>query len=179
MSLDLLRAMARNNATSNHRLHAACARLDDEAFRAPRTSFFPSIHQTLNHILTVDWYYLDALEDGGRGLSVFEPELPFDTLEPLAAAQAETDRRLVTFCDALDEQGLARLTRIERGHAAHREPVRAVLPHLFVHQIHHRGQVHAMLTGTDVPPPQLDEFFLVNEGHLRAADLAAVGIRDL
>jgi uncharacterized damage-inducible protein DinB len=26
--------------------------------------------------------------------------------------------------------------------------------HLFAHQIHHRGQAHAMLAGTPLPPPQ-------------------------
>ena len=41
-----------------------------------------------------------------------------------------------------------------------RERIDAILAHLFQHQVHHRGQAHAMLAGTDVPPPQLDEFFL-------------------
>ena len=27
------------------------------------------------------------------------------------------------------------------------------------HQVHHRGQAHAMLAGTAMPPPPLDEFF--------------------
>jgi len=36
------RAMARNNAWSNARLHAACARLGPEELAAPRTAFFPS-----------------------------------------------------------------------------------------------------------------------------------------
>jgi len=35
----------------------------------------------------------------------------------------------------------------------HRESVGSVLPHLFVHQIRHRGQAHAMLAGTAVAPP--------------------------
>lgn len=173
---DHFRLMARNNAASNHRLLGACAGLDDAAFRAPRTSFFPSIAATLNHILTVDWYYLDALEGGGRGLSVFEPEEPFATLAPLAAAQAASDRRLVGFVDALSDKDLARTVQVDRGDRIHVEPIGAVLPHLFVHQIHHRGQVHAMLAGTSVAPPQLDEFFLVNERHLRDADLAAIGL---
>jgi hypothetical protein len=34
-----------------------------------------------------------------------------------------------------------------------------LLMHLFQHQIHHRGQAHAMLSATAVRPPQLDEFF--------------------
>ena len=60
------RAMARNNAWANHRLLSACARLGEAAWRARRTSFFPSIPLTLNHILLVDWYDLDALDNGAR-----------------------------------------------------------------------------------------------------------------
>ena len=55
-------AMAYNNAWANQRLLAACAQLSQEEFVAPRTSFFPSLKATLNHNLTVDWYYVDALE---------------------------------------------------------------------------------------------------------------------
>ena len=32
-----------------------------------------------------------------------------------------------------------------------------------------------MLAGTAVRPPQLDEFMMPSEAHLRAADLAALG----
>jgi uncharacterized damage-inducible protein DinB len=45
------------------------------------------------------------------------------------------------------------------------------LPHVFVHQIHHRGQAHAMLSGTTAAPPQLDEFFLAADAPLRELDL--------
>ena len=51
-----------------------------------------------------------------------------------------------------------------------------MLAHLFVHQIHHRGQVHAMLSGTGVAPPQLDEFFLSQDAALRRPELAALGL---
>jgi uncharacterized damage-inducible protein DinB len=50
-----------------------------------------------------------------------------------------------------------------------------ILAHLFQHQIHHRGQAHAMLAGTAVAPPQLDEFFCSNEADLRAPDFAELG----
>jgi hypothetical protein len=51
-----------------------------------------------------------------------------------------------------------------------------VLAHLLQHDIHHRGQVHAMLAGSGVAPPQLDEFLLAQDAPLRAADLAALGL---
>ena len=56
------------------------------------------------------------------------------------------------------------------------EKVGDILAHLFVHQIHHRGQAHAMLSGTKVAPPQLDEFFLTGDGPRNADDLKEIGI---
>ena len=170
------RSMARNNAWSNHRLHAACARLSDAEYHALRTSFFPSIHLTLNHILIVDWYYLDALEGGGRGLALSADATPFAQFAELRAAQVEADRRLVVYTEALTPQRLAGPVILEReGGVRHPETTAAVLAHLFVHQIHHRGQVHAMLAGTSIDPPQLDEFFLAEDAPRRVAELAALG----
>lgn len=173
-----VRAMARNNAWSNHRLLTACLGLTDEAFAARRTGFFPSLQATLNHILTVDWFYLDALEGGGMGVSVFDPEIPYPTAAGLADAQAAVDRRLIAFCDGLaDPDGLERVVVIDRGpDGPDRETVGQVLTHLFVHQIHHRGQAHAMLSGTCAEPPQLDEFFLDYDRQRREAEVRRLGL---
>lgn len=165
-------AMARNNAWSNHRLLAACAVLSQDEFEATRVGFFPSLQLTLNHILLVDYYYLDGLEQGGRGLTLFENELPCPKLAELAAAQSATDARLVRYCDGLNEETLDHIVTLDRGERGlSRERARAVLSHLFVHQIHHRGQAHAMLSGTRVAPPQLDEFFLEWDAPLREHEL--------
>jgi uncharacterized damage-inducible protein DinB len=53
-----------------------------------------------------------------------------------------------------------------------------VLAHLFQHDIHHRGQVHAMLAGTALAPPQLDEFFLAQDAAMRSDDLRALGLAE-
>ncbi len=164
-------AMARNNAWSNHRLYGACARLNEEEYRAQRVSFFPTIPLTLSHILAVDWYYIDALHEEGRGYDVFVADEPFATLAELEAAQRASDRKLVAFCDRLAPADLERKVILDRREAGRfAETISAVLGHLFIHQIHHRGQVHAMLAGTSAKPPQLDEFFLDQE-ELRALAL--------
>lgn len=171
------RAMARNDAWSNHRLLKACRELTQDEFEAKRVGFFPSLQLTLNHILLVDWYYLDGLEKGGRGLSIFENEIPFPTLSDLAVAQRATDTRLVHYCDGLTEEALEEMVTFDRGEdGLHREVVHAVLKHLFVHQIHHRGQAHAMLAGTRIKPPQLDEFFLAGDAPLREHELKELGL---
>ena len=176
-------AQACNNAWSNLRLLRACAALDDAEFAAPRTGVFPSLKDTLNHIVTVDWLYVDALERAVAGRPVnrdaarfFEPPAPFATCAALAPAQHEVDRRLIALCAGLTD--LSPVVSIQRADHVQREPLVRVLAHLFQHQIHHRGQVHAMLAGTAVKPPQLDEFFLAEEAPLRAAELAALGLRE-
>jgi uncharacterized damage-inducible protein DinB len=173
--LGQLRVLARANRLANRRLHEACLRLDDLAFRAPRTSFFPSLWQTLNHILIVDWYYIAALHRESGMRRAFASETPFDRMPELAAAQAVSDQRLIDWCDRADDAALEAVVDMDRGDYVQRDRARNVLMHLLTHQIHHRGQAHAMLAGTAVKPPQLDEFMMPSEAHFRVDDLAALG----
>ena len=173
--LQTLRAMAYNNAWANHRLLAACAGLTQAEFEAPRTGFFPSIQATLNHILIIDRFYVDALEGGTLGPAAWADPIPFPTVADLRPAQAAIDRRLIAWCEALNEAGLDRIIRVHRGTRVQTERADRLLLHLFQHQIHHRGQAHAMLSSTAVPPPQLDEFFSVAEAPLRAAEFDELG----
>ena len=155
--------LAQNNAWANHRLAGAIARLDDAAYRdATRTSFFPSIALTAVHILYVDLYYLDALQAGGRGRAIFDDEDAF-ARRPFAdvrARQRASDEHLIEACGRIPPDAEVRIER--RDHVAV-ERAADVLLHMLQHSIHHRGQVHAMLSGTAVPPPQLDEFFLAED----------------
>lgn len=171
-----LAIQARANRLANHRLHAAMAALSDADFHAPRTGFFPSLAATLNHILAVDLYYIGALH-GDAGLAeAWDDFAPTVTLGELAARQRAVDARLIAFCDALDAAGCARIVELPRdGDEIQRDAAAFVLQHLFMHQTHHRGQAHAMLSGTAVAPPQLDEFLMPSDAPLRAAEMAALG----
>ena len=170
-------AMAGNNAWANHRLLTACEALTAAEYAAPRTSFFPSLRATFNHILGVDSYYLDALEGRDALRHYTEPDLDFADARSMRLAQAESDRRLIAFCKRQNDASLAQGIVLPR---PNRTPpptsLASVLEHLFQHDIHHRGQAHAMLAGTHVKPPQLDEFFLAGESHLRRDELRALGL---
>ncbi len=177
--------MACNNAWANHRLLTACGRLSQDDFVATRTSFFPSIKATLNHIVTVDWYYVDALERALRRQRAntqpgrfFDPEEPFATCAALSAEQHAVDQRLLVACQALTDAQMNDPVPLMRRTGVEMEATSRLLAYLFQHQIHHRGQVHAMLAGTSVAPPQLDEFFCANEAHLRARELAQLGLSE-
>lgn len=169
------RAFAYNNAWANHRLSGACAELTQGEFEAERTGFFPSLQATLNHIYMIDHFYVDALEGGWLGPKAWENPIPFPSPAELSRAQASMDQHLIDVCNALTPALLKGEVRINRGTRVQVERRDRLLMHLFQHQIHHRGQVHAMLSGTRINPPQLDEFFSVAEASLRAAEFADLG----
>ena len=149
--------MALNNAYANRVVYGAIAGMDREAFLAERPGFFPSLCRTLNHIYEVDLLYIDALEEGGKGRSVYDrPDI--EDVGELAAAQAEADMRLAMFCQS--EIDLERAVDVERRDVMTREKIGALLPHLFQHQVHHRGQAHTQIGDAGIAPPQLDDFFL-------------------
>lgn len=177
--------MAYNNAWANHRLLKACGSLSQADFIATRTSFFPSIKATLNHILTVDWFYIDALERSikseplnNEAWKFFDLEEPFDTCIELQNEQLKIDKRLIRFCWSLTDTLLEQSVSVPRPNFIQTDLVSRLLAHLFQHQIHHRGQVHAMLAGTSVKPPQLDEFFCAGEANLRESDFRELGFTE-
>ncbi len=179
MKLDLqtqFAAMARNTLWSNHRLHTACDLLSEIEYFKQRPCFFGTIHATLAHIVSVDQLYFARLK--GTRLTKAESldEETYEDLKSVSVAQQTVDRSLVGFCDVLDDQSLARVVRFTNTEdVENADPVAHILSHLFVHQIHHRGQVHDMLSATSVAPPQLDEFFLSGDLPRRRDELAALG----
>jgi uncharacterized damage-inducible protein DinB len=175
---DLLRTfrkLAQANRLANARLHRACADLSPVEFTDPRPAFFGSIQKTLNHILMVDRFYLNALL--GRPLdrahldeATFCPDLP-----TLARWQEDSDLALLSHVESLSPEELREIVPVDRGERVQHDRRDDVLSHLFQHQTHHRGQVHGMLSATRVKPPQLDEFIVGDDASARADDMARLG----
>ncbi|TIU72658.1 MAG: damage-inducible protein DinB, partial [Mesorhizobium sp.] len=87
------------------------------------------------------------------------------------------DHRLIAFCDGLSEVDLDRRVITDRREDGKiPERIGDVLAHVFLHDIHHRGQVHAMLSGTSLAPPQLDEFLLDYDIKLRRDEVERLGL---
>ena len=178
-----LLTQAYNNAWADHRLLRACSALSQSEFDdTTRTSFFPGIGLTLNHLVTVQQFYVDALWRERRGetphpdiAAFFTPPAPYATCDAVWQAQKATDNALIAYCRGLTDDALDAVVTILRADSVQRDTRQRLLAHLFEHQVHHRGQVHAMLAGTGVPPPQLDEFYASGEAPLRAQDFAELG----
>lgn len=173
--LRLFRKQAQMNRLANRRLHLACAALPPGDYDAPRHSFFPSIRLTLNHILLVDRFYINAMEGGRLNRAALDAARDCPDLAALTAAQAAEDTRLLRLIAGLTPDDPGRIITVDRGEREQNDRLDDLLLHLFHHQTHHRGQVHAMLSSSPVAPPQLDEFIVGDDAAARAGDMAALG----
>ena len=152
--------MARYNRWANARLYAAVRKLSAEAFQAPRSGFFGSLCGTLNHLYVGDRCWLARFEKitvPHRQLD----EIPHPLLDHLWSARQVEDHRILRLFTTAKEswfQDDLHYRRMADGLDAVLPMAMAAL-HFFNHQTHHRGQAHAMLSGTEVAPPPLDLSF--------------------
>lgn len=157
-SPDYFRQFAAYGAWANARLYDTAARLDEDQRQKGRGAFFGSIHNTLNHLLLGDRIWIARLTGREHGVTRLD-EVPYSDFASLRrAAEAET-AGIIRFCEELDQARLASICHyrtISEGGKPGALPVTSVLAHLFNHQTHHRGQVHAMLTQEMPDVPGLD-----------------------
>ena len=150
-------ALARYNAWANHRLYDAAASLTDDQYRADRGAFFGSVHGTLNHLLVTDRLWMFRFTGQGSTVNQLDAIL-YDDLVSLHAARQVEDTRIISYIDGLDAEALAGTVRYSRASTPERfeQDLEPALDHLFNHQTHHRGQIHAILTGLASSAPSLD-----------------------
>lgn len=153
--------MARYNAWQNGLMKAALETLDDAALRADRGAFFGSILGTANHILWGDTMWMSRF-DKGPGTDVLQADSPAMTpsFPAWAAERFRMDGRILRWAEklkAVDLKGDLEWYSVASGRSF-RKPMGQCAMHMFNHQIHHRGQVHAMVTAaggagwvTDLP----------------------------
>ncbi|HEV7635779.1 MAG TPA: DinB family protein [Bradyrhizobium sp.] len=150
----------RYNAWANNRLYEAAARLGPEQYRADRGAFFKSVHGTLNHLLVTDRIWMQRFTGEGDAPNRLDAIL-FETFGELRDAREAEDRRIVGFVDGLDDGRIAGTVKYRRvsSPAEIEQQLGAALAHWFNHQTHHRGQLHALLTGLLGEAPELDLLF--------------------
>ena len=143
------RQCATYNRLANERLYAACALLSDPQRRQDLEAFFGSIHGTLNHIMTGDRIWM-ARFAGETVPSTGLDAILYDDFPELRDARAAEDARIEGFFATVDAGFLDRpIVYVNNEGRRFSDPATVLVPHLFNHQTHHRGQVHAMITRLD------------------------------
>ncbi|WP_294220280.1 DinB family protein [uncultured Shimia sp.] len=142
--------MARYNAWQNQQMRAACKTLTEAELRADCGAFFGSVMATINHILWADALWMSRF-DGGDGPSkpAKEHAETCATFAIWAQERLRMDQRIMMWAESVSADALSgdlswHAQMLDKDF---RKPMAQCVVGLFNHQTHHRGQVHAMVTG--------------------------------
>jgi uncharacterized damage-inducible protein DinB len=157
--------MAGYNAEMNRRVYQAAGRLDEADRRAERGAFFGSIDGTLNHLLWADQMWMSRFAGWPKPAATMREAVAARAeFAALSAARFELDARILAWADSLDPDWLAGdqtwYSGIARSEVT--RPRRLVVTHMFNHQTHHRGQIHAMLTAAGEATGDTDLWLLAS-----------------
>ncbi len=144
MNPEEIRVLYEYDAWANHRLLDAAAALTNEQFTRPLGSSFPSVCDTLVHIMGAEWIWHERLR--GKSPEALLPTSEFPDHASVRRRWAEVERDLQKFVRALSPDDLERSIEYRnlRGNTF-AYPLGSILQHLVNHGSYHRGQVVTML----------------------------------
>jgi uncharacterized damage-inducible protein DinB len=175
------------NRWANARLFTALEKLSELQFTAPVQSSFPSIRETVFHIVAAEWLWLKRWQGNSPRSTLADPDLSpatWSTLSPggrPSIEQLATLPALKAFADSIEQErhdflrGLsedvlqARLQFNDMAGTAYVEPLVQLMLHLVNHGTYHRGQVTTMLRQVGAEAVALDMLYFFREGGVKAA----------
>ncbi len=160
--------MAAYNRWQNTSLYKAASGLSEADRRLDRAAFFNSIHKTLAHLVWADRIWLSrfgACDAPAGGIATSTEWL--DDWAELKAARQETDQTLIDWTRTLTDTDIEGVLEWYSGAAGKQvsRPRWLLIQHMFNHQTHHRGQVHAMLTAAGARPDDTDLFLMPDQAN--------------
>ena len=162
MTPEEFRVLYDYNSWANHRTVNACAALTADQFQKNLGSSFPSVRETLAHIMNAEWTWLERFQ--GRSPSAMPTADSYGNLDSLRAKWAGIEQNLLTFIAGLNQadiDGIFEYKTISYG--AMKNPMGQSLQHLVNHGTYHRGQVATMLRQLGAKPISTDMIFFYRD----------------
>ena len=144
MNTEDVRQLYDYNAWANARVLDAAAALTPEQFTRDMASSFPSVRDTLAHIMAAEHVWLARWrgESPKRLLDAAE----FPTLDDVRARWAGVERELSEFVRGVTDDSLGRVIAYTNTRGEEwRYALGAMMQHVVTHSAYHRGQVTTML----------------------------------
>lgn len=158
------RMMARYNAWQNRQLLQALERVPGNILREDQGAFFGSILGTLNHLVWGDRIWMSRFDPSVEKPSGGIPESAdlFPTIAAWGSERFYLDGKITFWAQSLKSVHLLGSLDWYSGvvRAQISKPISACVAHMFNHQTHHRGQVHAMMTRAGLEAPVSDAIFM-------------------
>jgi len=146
------------NELMNQRLYKAVSKLPDEKIKENKGAFFKSLFGTLNHILVGDiiWLSRFATDPSSKDtLSYFvNIEKPkslnsviYTGFDELKTEREKIDKLIIYWVHSLNEEDLcSKISYKNMNGANFNKDFSSLINHLFLHQVHHRGQATTLLS---------------------------------
>lgn len=149
--------LAAYNSWANKQLFSALPCLSESEYRQDAGLYYKSIHATLNHILGNDRLWMKRFTGAGDHPKSADAILYLAQAD-LRAARFEEDMRIFQWLEGLSPADLGGrfvfLNMSDMRTISQR--LAPALAHMFNHQTHYRGQVHAALSMLKQKAPDLD-----------------------
>ena len=163
ISLPTFRELYRYNYWARDRQLVACAALSEEEFLRPMGSSFPSVRDTLVHLLQVEWIWLERWNR--RAPKVWPSGAEFTGLAKVTEGWKAVERGVWDYLGRVNEPELK--TEISyvnfQGETCTYTLWRMML-HVLSHQCYHRGQVTTLLRQLGKPAPMVDYLLALDMG---------------
>ena len=151
MTPEDIRLLFDYNAWANQRSLDAAAQLSDEQFVKPLGSSFPSVRDTLVHICSGEWVWLERCN--GRTPSAFPDLSSIQTVAAVRDHWAPQAEQLLRFVQSLEQNDLDRVMEYKTfNFGVYKNPMWQSLQHLANHGTYHRGQVTTLLRQLGAKP---------------------------
>jgi uncharacterized damage-inducible protein DinB len=143
---------------ANNKLLQVVAQLTPEQFTQTVAGSYGSIRNTLVHVLSAEWGWLDRCGGPERGPALKPDDYP--TLESVVERWSTVQGCVREFLSKLNDEDLARTVEFTNPRGDKRSGVLgALLQHGAIHGVHHRGQVALLLRSLGYAPGNFDMLF--------------------
>ena len=143
---------------ANKKLFEVVAKLTPEQFTQQVTGSYGSVRNTLVHIMSTEWGWLDRCGGTPRGPRLSAANFP--TFTSVAEQWTRVEAYLREFLAALRDEDLEKTVEFAIGDGPlYSMKLGQMLHHAAVHGVHHRGQVALLLRSLGYVPGDFDILF--------------------
>ncbi|KAF3978563.1 MAG: damage-inducible protein DinB [Methylococcales symbiont of Iophon sp. n. MRB-2018] len=175
--LNELSQLAEYNKLMNHRLYEAASQLSENELKNDRGAFFKSVLGTLNHILVGDivWLKRFAKHPSSQKSLVYISNLGkpksldailYDDFESLRTEREKIDNIIIQWIDALSTSDIKEYISYKNmAGLGFKKIYVSLINHLFLHQVHHRGQITTLICQSGLDFGNTDLIEIIPEHH--------------
>ncbi len=141
---------------ANDQVLTTIAQLTDEQFNRVVGGSFPTLRETVSHLVVVEWVWLARWK--GSGVNAPPAWTTADTLAPYREALRDVEADRAAFLAGLTDADLERPVSFTflKGDRSDTFPLGELMQHVITHSAFHRGQLVSLIRQVGAVPPPSD-----------------------